>query len=187
MAEVLVEFENRWTGPDGKTYEARACGRGREDGLWEGWLEFVPVGGGEVIATGRETTQPNRDDTVYWAGGLTLTYIDGALARILKPAPQLATRPSVNTRPAFNAPPKRPTSGTPTDAVGGHAVLDPFAVFRESDTVLRGQLNALDEGQLRNIVRQYSITDMEEPQLTALSRAELISMIMTAAEKRAVH
>jgi hypothetical protein len=184
MAEVLVEFENKWTGPDGKTYEARACGRGREDGLWEGWLEFVPVEGGDVIATGRETTQPNRDDTVYWAGGLTLTYIDGALARILKPAPQLATRASVSARPAFNAPPHRPTPGIPSDALGGHAVLDPFAVYRESDTVLRGQLNALDEGQLRNIVRQYRITDMNASQLGELNKAELISMIMTAAEQR---
>ena len=35
MAEVFVEFENTWQGPDGKSYEARACGREREDGLWE--------------------------------------------------------------------------------------------------------------------------------------------------------
>jgi hypothetical protein len=185
MAEVLVEFENRWVGPDGKTYEARACGRGRSDGLWEGWLEFIPTDGSEAIATGRETTQPNREDTLYWAGGLTLTYIDGALARVLKPAPQVATRPRVTARPAFNAPAQRPSHGRPSDSLGGHAVLDPFAVFRESDTVLRGQLNALDAGQLRNIVREYQISDLPNDQLMLLSRDELIAMIITAAEKRA--
>lgn len=104
MAEVLVEFENTWKGPDGKSYEARACGRGREDGLWEGWIEFTPLDGGEVIATDRETTQPNRDDTLYWARGLTLTYIDGALLRLLKPLPRLSTRSRVTSRPAFPGP-----------------------------------------------------------------------------------
>ena len=104
MAEVLLEFENTWTGPDGKTYEARACSREREDKLWEGWLEFTPTDGSEVIQTDRETTQPNRDDTVYWAGGLTFAYIDGALTRLLKPLPKLAVRPQVQARPAFERP-----------------------------------------------------------------------------------
>lgn len=184
MAEVLVEFDNTWTGADGKTYEARACGRGREDGLWEGWLEFVPVGGGDVIATSRETTQPNRDDTLYWATGLTLTYIDGALARILKPAPQVVPRERVSAKPAFNQPAPHPSRGTPSDEVGGRAVLDPFEVYRESDTVLRGQLNALDEGQLRNIVRQYQISAHDPTQLRQLTRDELIALIITAVEKR---
>ena len=84
MKEVLVEFENNWTGPDGKTYEARVCGREREDKLWEGWIEFTPTDGSEVIHTDRETTQPNRDDTLYWARGLTFAYIDGALLRLLQ-------------------------------------------------------------------------------------------------------
>ncbi len=92
MAEVLLEFENEWQGPDGKTYHARACGRARDDGLWEGWLEFVPTDGNSSLKTDRETTQPNRADALYWAGGLTYTYIDGALARLLKPVPSPASR-----------------------------------------------------------------------------------------------
>lgn len=85
MAEVLVKFESEFKGPDGKFYEAKACGEGRDDGLWEGWLEFTPIGGGEPVETDRETTQPNRDDTLYWATGLTTTYIDGALHRAMTP------------------------------------------------------------------------------------------------------
>src|SRR5688572_7653354 len=104
MAEVLIEFENSWRGSDGKDYEARACSGGRDDGLWEGWLEFTPVGGGDTIPTERETTQPNREDALYWARGLTWAYVDGALARLLKPLPQLAARRTVTTRPAFEQP-----------------------------------------------------------------------------------
>jgi hypothetical protein len=187
MAEVFVEFENTWQGADGREYEARACGRGREDGLWEGWLEFTPVGGGETIATERETTQPNRDDALYWATGLTWGYVDGALTRLLKPLPQLTPRPARSTRPAFEQPAKprvRAAAGN-SDALGGHAVLNPFEVYRESDSVLRGQLNALDAGQLRNIIREYSISDMDAAQLTKLGRDELISIIIVAAERRA--
>ena len=40
MAEVLMEFVNELRARNGTVYEARACGRQREDGLWEGWIEF---------------------------------------------------------------------------------------------------------------------------------------------------
>jgi hypothetical protein len=183
MAEILLEFEDTWMGADGKQYEARACGRGRADSLWEGWLEFVPSDGGAVIATGRETTQPNRDDILYWATGLTYTYVEGALLRMLKPLPRLTPRAKLAARPAYDGPAPPPV---PASAIGGHAVLNPFEVYRESDTVLRGQLNALDDGQLRNIIREYAISAMDPVQLGALSRAELIAMIIVAAEKHVV-
>jgi hypothetical protein len=174
MAEVLVEFENTWAGPDGKAYEARVCGREREDGLWEGWLEFQPLDGEPALATERETTQPNRADALYWATGLTFGYVEGALNRLLKPLPQLTRRAAIRSRPAFERP-----------AGGARAVLNPFEVYRESDTVLRGQLNALDDGQLRNIIREYGIATMEPAQLGVMPRDELIAMIVAAAENRA--
>lgn len=173
MAEVFVEFEDRWTGADGKAYEARVCGRERDDRLWEGWIEFVPVAGGPVLATERETTQPNRDDAAYWATGLTYTYVEGALLRLLEP-PRPRPRRGTSARPAFDG----PTSHA-------HAVLDPFEVFRESDTVLRGQLNALHDDQLRNIIREYGIASLSPAQLNLVPRDELIAMIITAAEKGA--
>jgi hypothetical protein len=185
MAEVLVEFENTWQGPDGKEYEARVCGRGREDGLWEGWLEFTPAGGGETIATERETTQPNREDAVYWARGVTWGYVDGALIRLLKPLPQLTRRETTGARPAFEQPAIRRRPVTQSDALGTRAILNPFEVYRESDTLLRDQLGALDEGQLRNIIREYRITTMEPAQLSKLSREELIALILVAAERQA--
>jgi hypothetical protein len=187
MAEVLVEFEDTWKGADGRQYGARVCARGREDGLWEGWLEFTPVDGGPTLATERESTQPNRDDAIYWASGITWGYVDGALNRLLKPLPQLQVRGGVTGRPAFDqpAPPRPNISAGNSDALGTKAVLDPFEVYRESDTVLRGQLNALDEGQLRNIIREYRISNIEPAQLSVLPRDELIAMIIVAAERRA--
>jgi hypothetical protein len=182
MAEVLVEFDWEFKGPDGKLYEARACGREREDRLWEGWLEFTPVGGGVAMRTARETTQPNRDHTLYWATGLTETYIEGALVRVLgQPLPNVRTR-EVRSRPAYEAPADTPLTG---GAIPPHAspVLDPFRVYAEGDHLLRAQLNALDEGQLRTIVRAYAIAD--EGQLAVASRVELISLIMLAVEKGA--
>jgi hypothetical protein len=65
----------------GVTWRAEAWGRQREDGLWEGWLRFVPVNGGDARRTDRETTQPNRSALEYWASGLEPVYLEGAFER----------------------------------------------------------------------------------------------------------
>ncbi len=63
MPEILVSFADPIASKAGDVYAARACGRPTAAGTWEGWLEFVPVDGSPAIRSGRETTQPNRDDT----------------------------------------------------------------------------------------------------------------------------
>lgn len=66
----------------GTEYEARVYGAARDDGTWEGWLEFHPVDGSRsVLRTGQETSQPSRATVVYWAGGLEPVYLEGALER----------------------------------------------------------------------------------------------------------
>ena len=85
MAEVLVKFDVPVTDPSGLRYFPQAMGRERNDGLWEGWIEFVGADGGRSIESGRETTQPNRSDLAYWAQGLTLAYLQGALGRAQSP------------------------------------------------------------------------------------------------------
>src|SRR5438093_5740642 len=67
MAEILVRYQLPVRNPNGLQYEARAYGAAIDHVLWEGWIEFVPIGGGRTLRTPRETTQPNRVDTVYWA------------------------------------------------------------------------------------------------------------------------
>ena len=60
VAEVLLEYPDAVTSDAGKNYTARACGSEMPDGMWQGWIEFVPLGAGEPIRSARETTQPNR-------------------------------------------------------------------------------------------------------------------------------
>ena len=79
--ETLVELPRSLLGTDDSLYDARACGRLRDDGLWEGWIEFVREADGHTWTTDTETTQPNRTDLVYWASGLTPVYLEGAFRR----------------------------------------------------------------------------------------------------------
>ena len=82
MPEVLVKFDESMSDPDGAMYFAQAAGRQREDGLWEGWIEFIGLDeSARSICSDRETTQPNRADLEYWAQGLSRVYLQGALAR----------------------------------------------------------------------------------------------------------
>jgi hypothetical protein len=97
VAEVFVEFTEHVATKDGDKYIARACGGENDRGMWQGWIEFVPLAGGEVVRTGRETTQPNRTDTEYWATGLTAVFLEGALHRALHPL--------VRPEPPFVPPP----------------------------------------------------------------------------------
>ncbi len=82
MSEILVKFDESIPRSDGVEYFAQAMTRKRDDGLWEGWLEFRPVSGeSDSVSSGRETTQPNRNAVMYWAQGLSRVYLMGALER----------------------------------------------------------------------------------------------------------
>jgi hypothetical protein len=80
--EILMEYTLPLVA-DGASYIARACGREREDGFWEGWLEFEDDRG-LLLHTERETTQSNHANLLYWAGGLEGVYLEGALERALR-------------------------------------------------------------------------------------------------------
>src|SRR5262249_4271622 len=61
MRQLILEHTVRLPAPNGALYSPRVYGEDRSDGLWEGWIEFQPLTSrGSVLATGRETTQPNR-------------------------------------------------------------------------------------------------------------------------------
>ena len=90
MSEILVKFDEAITDSTGSKYFARAIGRKREDDLWEGCLEFLPVDTSrETLSSGRETTQPNRKTLEYWAQGLTRVYLMGALERARRSTPTI--------------------------------------------------------------------------------------------------
>jgi hypothetical protein len=185
MAEVLTEFEASVRDESGREYIARACGLKCDDGHWEGWLEFVPLDGGVVVRSGRETTQPNRVDTEYWATGLTPIYLEGALQRALDPV-QIVER-VIDARPVYEgpAPDRRVVSVSGARTLRAHPVLNPFEVYQQGDDILRGQLNALDAPRLRDIIRGYSLFAGDTTQLMRLSAAELTDMIITGVRQRA--
>ena len=156
-AEVLVTFVTPTQSASGDLYWGRALGRVASDGLWEGWLEFSLAGSEEVVKTGRETEQPNRDDLVYWAEGLTDIYLQGALERALHPEPVAVLRSTgehVVSAPRTH----RPSGATPLHRV----VLNPFTVYAEGELVLRNQLRALSRDHVQSIVEAYGFVDSSE-------------------------
>jgi hypothetical protein len=177
MAEVLVEFSDPVDSDDGSRYIARACGGpAGTNGLWHGWIEFIPTSGGEVLRSGRETTQPNRQDTIYWATGLTAVYLEGALRRALRPFERAPLEP--NPRPAFDGPAE---PGPPPTA---DAVLNPFSVIRKGEAALRSQLGALASWHLVNIVRAYGLSDLSSHALARMNADQLLELIVTQVRTR---
>jgi hypothetical protein len=183
MAEILISYGTRIRGPDEQSYTVRACGRRRDDGLWEGWLEFLPVDGGDPVVTPRETTQPNRNDLLYWATGLTDPYMDGALARAMTPPVRAAAAPAPGPPPAPGPSPSAP-SPDPLTRSAPAAVLDPFRVHAEGADILRGQLRALGPDHLRNIIVAYRLSDVGPVTLDRMNRSELEALILLAVEER---
>jgi hypothetical protein len=187
MAEVLVQFDTAVADDTGRSFVPRVVGREGDDGMWEGWIEFSAADG-TTLRTPRETQQPERQHVEYWAGGLTQTYLEGALERALNPVtPDLRPR-TVATRPVFDEPfpsPRKIHADTEF-AVPLHSVLDPFEVYRQGEDVLRGQLGALDEIHLRTIVRAHHLVGDSEVDLQAMHRAGLVDMIIAAVRQRAV-
>jgi hypothetical protein len=159
VAELLVTFTEPVRSSNGDLYYVRAMGGVAKDGLWQGWLDFVLAGSEETVTTSRETTQPNRDDLMYWAEGLSATYLEGALDRALSPQPAAAE--PVPHEFVSSAP--RSTRGRSGGSVPARVVLDPFQVYAEGEELLRGQLGALSHDHLQNIVEIYQFTNASDP------------------------
>lgn len=172
VAEVLLEFTDAVTSPEGTAYIARACGAEMPDHMWQGWIEFLPLGDGEPVRSGRETTQPNRVDTVYWATGLTPVYLEGALRRALRPvARPIARDPAA---PLFDEPTPNISEVDPRAT----SVLNPFAVYRRGEVMLRNQLAALSSWHLINIIKNHRLSTADDKVLEATPPAALIDLIV---------
>jgi hypothetical protein len=177
MTEVLHTYEHLLPREGGGDCVARACGREVAGGLWEGWLEFLPADGSPVVRSERETTQPNRIDLEYWAGGLTRVYLEGALRRTAEPVRPVRRAPE--QRPAYDGP--APPRGAARPAA---PVLDPFALAARGRERLRRELSALDERHLRRIARAYRLADEHVTDLDALGRGALAELIEGAVARR---
>lgn len=172
MPQTLIRFETPVRHRDGRLYRAQACGRERDNGQWEAWLEFEDVETAQIYRSERETTQPNLQDAVYWASGLSPVYLEGALDRILHPPPQRVVE--AVSPPHFDGPaPRRRAIVTNRDPI-----LDPFSVYDKNPELLAQELTALHGRHLRQIIRDFDLVDEADVSLETLTEPELGSLIM---------
>jgi hypothetical protein len=184
MGTVLAIYHRSpLTLADGQVYTAQACGRIRDDGIWEGWLEFVPHDGSDVLHSARETTQPKFTDLEYWAAGLTPVYLRGALERTLTP-PTVLVEPPPAVRSVFDEP-AAPSVPVNERAAEAEPVLDPFSVYAKGEDLLRRQLGALSPRHLRAIIVGYDLVDPKGVDLSRVTAPELIALIVAAVRQQA--
>jgi hypothetical protein len=184
MAEVLVKFDEAIADESGNRYFAQAAGRERDDGLWEGWLEFLPtLDTGEALASERETTQPNRVNLKYWAEGLTRIYLEGALQRAIAIARQHPVKGATGTEASrFEAGATRTRVSEHArdgERIVPHAVLDPYSVYSQGEDILRSELGALSRSHIESIVKAYGFPHSNSPaDLASTSEQTLIDAIV---------
>ncbi|RPH64184.1 MAG: hypothetical protein EHM89_02270 [Acidobacteria bacterium] len=179
VSEVLFEYSGVVSASDGRTFRARACGRETTRGLWQGWIEFLPVDdSGLPLRSPRETTQPNRTDTHYWATGLTPIYLEGALKRALAAQRSIPAPP--RSVPIFDDP--APASVTATEPERVSAV-DPFSLYEKGEMLLRQELGALATWRLLNMVEVYGLSERPVGELSRLPREALFNLIVAGVKR----
>ena len=177
MAEVLRSFDEEIRHASG-IYRPRVVGRLAEDGMWEGWFEFVPTDGRKVVVSAVESRQPERSHLEYWAQGLTPVYAEGALERALHP---ITVRARAIELPASSGPAPRVVTVPPSG--GPRPILDPFEVGERSLDVLWQELHALGRARLLHIIAAYHLNSVNAD-LSPMSDEELISLIVKRVEAR---
>ena len=182
MSAVLRSFDEPIRDESG-AYHARVVGRHAEDGMWEGWMEFVPLEGqGETFISPVESRQPEQEHLRYWASGLSLVYAEGSLKRARRP---VVVRTRVIEMPASDAPKPRMVTTAPR-VVGPEPVLDPFEIGSRSLDVLRQELYAIGRPRLLNIIAAYDLNPRGED-LQAFTDAQLVAFIVAAIDYSLAH
>lgn len=177
MAEVLVAFDEPVRDEFGE-YRAQAVGRHAADGMWEGWVEFIPLAGGDVLVSPVESRQPEREHLEYWATGLTLVFLEGALHRARHP---LTVRVRAMDVPVSDGPARRPIAINRVVPPGPEPVLNPFDVASRNIDQLRQELHALNRPRLLNIITAYDLNPGGED-VSWMTDHQLVHFIVVAVE-----
>lgn len=185
MSEVLVQFDEPQHGADGRAFTPQVRGRRMPDGMWEAWIEFHPLDGGDPVKTRRETEQLTRGDLRYWAAGLTRAYLRGALARAL--APGQSHRPVGLSLP--DIPELRELFAVLDDNDRSICTLapalDPVALFTaHGEHALRHALRALSARDLRTIIAAYAIPETDVHDVVRTFEDALAERIVAAVQQR---
>jgi hypothetical protein len=178
MSETLLTYSDPVSDAHG-TYIARAVGRQAPDRMWEAWIEFVPVNGnGEVIVSGVESRQPEREHLTYWATGLSPVYLEGALHRARSP---ITVRVRTEPPPISDAPAPRVVRNTRPAYAGPEPVLDPFDIGARNLDLLRQELTALNRARLLNIIDAFDLNPARED-IDWMTTAQLVHFIVVAVD-----
>ena len=167
MSEILADLDTTIVSPEGDEYYLQVGGQ-LARGVWEAWLEFVPVDDGlEVLQTKTETTQPTREDVVRWSETLTQVYLQGAFAR----AVDISDGGSV-------------VRNYETVIVDVAVPFDPFEVLPLGNAALRARLRLLTRPELAMMIQKYDLNPAGKS-LTRLSDAQIVTFTVTALEVQA--
>jgi hypothetical protein len=163
MSEILADLDTTIVSPEGDEYYVQVVGEHLLTGMWEAWLEFVPLDDAlEVLRTTTETTQTTREDVVRWSETLTQVYLQGAFAR----AVDISDGGSVVRNYAT--------------VIADVAVpFDPFEVLPLGKPALRARLRVLTRSELLAIIQSFDLNPAGKS-LTRLSDSQLVTFIVTA-------
>ena len=168
MSEILADLDTTIVSPEGDEYYVQVGGQ-LAIGVWEAWLEFVPLDDGlEVLRTKIETTQPTREDVVRWSETLTQANLQGALTRAVDISDGRSVVRNYETVIADVAVP-----------------FDPFEVLPLGTAALRARLRVLTRPELVMMIQKYDLHPAGKS-LTRLSDAQLVTFIVTAVEVQAL-
>jgi hypothetical protein len=170
MPEIIADLETTVVSPQHVEYYVQVVGEQMSSGIWEAWLEFVPLDDTlTVLITKTETTQSTREDVVRWSETLTATDVQGAFAGAVQPrGGRTLVRRYVTTATAVLAP------------------FDPFERLPLlGKAALRARLRTLSRPELLAIIRKYDLNPARTS-LTRLSDSQLATFIVTAVEVQTV-
>ena len=168
MSEILADLDTTIVSPEGDEYYVQVAGEHLDTGMWDAWLEFVPLDDAlEVLRTMTETTQSTREDVVHWSETLAQVYLQGAFAR----AVDLSDGGSV-------------VRNYETVIADVGAPFDPFEVMPLGKAGLRARLRVLSRPELLAIIQNYDLNPAGKS-LTRLSDSQLLTFIVTAVEVQA--
>ena len=168
MSEIISDLEATLTSTDGHEYYVQIAGEQFASGIWEAWLEFVPLDDDlDVLLTKTETTQPTREDVVSWSQTLTETYLQGAFGRAVRDAERGAPR------------------HVATELAEVPGPFDPFTVLPLGKMELRARLRVLTRPELLGVIRSYGLNPAGKS-LINLTDAQLVTFIVTAVDVQSI-
>ena len=165
VPEIIADLQTTVISPQTGEHYVQVVAEQLPGGLWEAWLEFVPIADDQaVLLTDTETTQSSREDLERWSAALTSVYVEGAFARATRAGGQRSLVRAYDT------------------TIDSRTTSDPFEMLRRAGrNGLRVRLGGLTRSEMLAIIRQHDLNPGAKS-LARLSDSQLVTFIVTAVE-----